>query len=164
MNEEELFYKLYPEYVVNGKPLSPYFDLFESGFEQAENRISELEQKISVFLSCKKCPENKGGYICQKEYENKCLAQKIQYIKELQEEVAELKGIKDVATLIRANNDTVVTLMQLNNKLVSKSQQLTKAKELLKWFVWYFREDYNNVPYKHKVEEAEQFINSEVEK
>lgn len=36
MNEEELFCKLFPEYVVNGKPLSPYFDLFESGYEQAE--------------------------------------------------------------------------------------------------------------------------------
>ena len=51
---------------------------------------------------------------------------------ELEKENAELKGIKDVATLIRANNDTVVTLMQLNNKLVSKNQQLTRAKELLK--------------------------------
>ena len=51
---------------------------------------------------------------------------------ELEKENAELKGLKDVATLIRANNDTVVTLMQLNNKLVSKSQQLTKAKEIIK--------------------------------
>ena len=39
-----------------------------------------------------------------------------------------------------------------------------KAKELLKWFVWYFREGSTNlVPYKHKVAEAEQFL-SEVEK
>lgn len=43
MNEEELFCKLFPEYVVNGKPLSPYFDLFESGYEQAENRFAELK-------------------------------------------------------------------------------------------------------------------------
>jgi hypothetical protein len=52
-------------------------------------------------------------------------------IAELEKENAELKGLKDVATLIRANNDTVITLMQLNNMLVSKSQQLTKAKVLL---------------------------------
>lgn len=52
-------------------------------------------------------------------------------IKELEKENTELKGLKDVATLIRANNDTVITLMQLNNMLVSKSQQLTKAKEIL---------------------------------
>ena len=58
-----------------------------------EKRISELEEKISILLSCKKCPENKGGFICQKEYEDKCLAQKIQYIKELQEENAELKEL-----------------------------------------------------------------------
>ena len=45
MNEEELFCKLFPEYVVNGKPLSPYFDLFESGYEQSENRIVDLEKE-----------------------------------------------------------------------------------------------------------------------
>lgn len=45
MNEEELFCKLFPEYVVNGKPLSPYFDLFESGYEQSENCIAELEKE-----------------------------------------------------------------------------------------------------------------------
>lgn len=54
-------------------------------------KYKELEKEISILLSCKNCPENKGGYICQKEYEDKCLAQKIQYIKELQEENAELK-------------------------------------------------------------------------
>lgn len=48
MNEEELFCKLFPEYTVNGKPLSPYFDLFESGFEQAENRIEELKLKLEA--------------------------------------------------------------------------------------------------------------------
>lgn len=53
-------------------------------------------------------------------------------ITELEKENAELKGLKDVATLIRANNDTVITLMQLKNMLVSKKQQLTKAKEIIK--------------------------------
>lgn len=54
--------------------------------QDKDKAIKELEEKISVLLSCKNCPENKGGYICQKEYEDKCLAQKIQYIKELSEE------------------------------------------------------------------------------
>lgn len=81
------------------------------------------------------------------------------HIAELKKENAELKGIKDVATLIRANNDTVITLMQLNNKLVSKSQQLTKAKELLKQFL-----EAKNSEDTYKAEwEAEQFL-SEVEK
>ena len=47
---------------------------------------AELEEKISILLSCNSCPDNKGGLLCQKEYEDKCLAQKIQYIKELKEE------------------------------------------------------------------------------
>ncbi len=66
-------------------------DGYKKGAEPREKRIADLEEKISVLLSCKNCPENKGGLICQKEYENKCLTQKIQYIKELQEEIAELK-------------------------------------------------------------------------
>ena len=46
---------------------------------------------------------------------------------------------------------------------VRTQEQLTNAKELLKWFVWYFREGSPNlVPYKHKVKEAEQFL-SELE-
>ena len=52
---------------------------------------AELKEKISILLSCKNCPENKGGWICAKEYENKCLAQKIEFIKELKKENAELK-------------------------------------------------------------------------
>lgn len=60
-------------------------------FRPIEKRIEELEEKISVLLSCENCPENKDGLICRKEYENKCLAQKIQFIKELQQENAELK-------------------------------------------------------------------------
>ena len=62
-----------------------------AGAEPREKRIAELEKKISILLSCKNCPENKGGLLCQKEYENKCLAQKIQFTKELQEENEELK-------------------------------------------------------------------------
>lgn len=87
---------------------------------------------------------------------------------ELEKENAELKGIKDIATLIRANNETVITLMQLNNMLVSKNQQLAKAKEIIKKF----SEFANNTiefdpehPQEHTdlwdelCEKAEQFLN-----
>lgn len=57
-----------------------------------EEEIAELKKEMSVLLSCSNCPENKGGYICEKEYNDKCLAQKIEYIKELNEEIAELRG------------------------------------------------------------------------
>lgn len=43
MELEELFCKLFPDYAVNGKPLSPYFDLFQSGYEQAEERLKCCE-------------------------------------------------------------------------------------------------------------------------
>ena len=48
--------------------------------------------------------------------------------------------------------------------LKKQDELLTNAKELLKWFVWYFKEDSSNlVPYKHKVKEVEQFL-SELER
>ena len=53
---------------------------------ELEKENAELKEKISILLSCKNCPENKGGWICAKEYEDKCLAQKIEFIKELQEQ------------------------------------------------------------------------------
>jgi hypothetical protein len=64
MNEEELFCKLFPEYVVNGKPLSPYFDLFERGYEEAE-------EKLKCCGNCKHFKfvgeSLKGNYQCLKD-------------------------------------------------------------------------------------------------
>ena len=64
---------------------------YKQFLELKEKENANLEEKISNLLSCKSCPENKGGLLCQKEYEGKCLLQKIQYIKELKEEIAELE-------------------------------------------------------------------------
>lgn len=57
-----------------------------SHIAELEKENAELQEKISILLSCKNCPENKGGWVCVKEYENKCLTQKIVYIKELEKE------------------------------------------------------------------------------
>ena len=65
--------------------------ILQQGFEVIYKENAELKEKISILLSCKNCPENKGGWICTKEYENKCLAQKIEFIKELEKENAELQ-------------------------------------------------------------------------
>ena len=83
----------------------------------------------------------------------------------LEKENAELKGIKDVATLIRANNDTVITLMQLNNMLVSRNQQLTKAKEIIKIFLKYEICTLNiKDELADNITKAKAFLKSEVEK
>ena len=96
-----------------------YKDGAELGCKKANE---ELEEKISVLLSCKDCPENKDGLICQKEYENKCLAQKIQFIKELQQENAELKEL--VKTSYEVYNDDLDYSYRIEG-------QLTKAKEII---------------------------------
>ena len=59
--------------------------------DELQKRNAELKKEISVLLSCSNCPENKGGYICEKEYNDKCLSQKIEYIKELKEQIEKMK-------------------------------------------------------------------------
>lgn len=75
---------------------------------------AELEKKISILLSCNNCSENKGGYICQKEYEDKCLAQKIQYIKELKEEIEALANVNIKAqNIIGKAKDLIRNLLRV---------------------------------------------------
>jgi Mg2+ and Co2+ transporter CorA len=138
-----------------------------SRIAELEKENAELEEKISVLLSCKNCPENKGGWICVKEYENKCLAQKIEFIKELEKEKCELLGI------IQGKDKVIQELKkELNSMMVSKNQQLTKAKEIIKKFLEFVNNEVEFDPehpqehtdlWNELCEKAEQFLNSEVE-
>lgn len=119
--------------------------------QELKKENAELEEKISVLLSCKNCPENKGGWVCVKEYENKCLSQKIMYIKELKKENAELKD--KLKILIAVGNTCTKGL----------NKQLTKAKELLAKWVELFSPKGGNIPPTPIQVETEQFI-SGVEK
>ena len=126
--------------------------------EPREKRITELEEKISILLSCKNCPENKGGLICAKEYENKCLAQKIEFIKELQEENAELKD-EWQEQVQKANDEGYARTLQ--------TIQLTKAKDHIKKLLDCLKQDTNDPQTNYYVcqymDKAEQFLR-EVEK
>lgn len=121
-------------------PLSEMIVQTTHHWMKACEEIADLEEKISILLSCKNCSENKGVFICQKEYENKCLAQKIQYIKELQEENAELKEKSkrqsnnykhDVDMLIEGNEYRNEVCKELSHQANVIQDNLIKAKELL---------------------------------
>ena len=128
------------------------FEVICKNLAELEKENAELKEKISVLLSCKKCPENKGGWICVKEYENKCLSQKIVYIKELEKEKCELLGI------IQGKDKVIQELKkELNNMLVSKNQQLTKAKEIIRDLLQVLPKE--NIEGIYEItEEAEQFL------
>ena len=81
------------------------FKIICKNLAEIEKENTELKEKISILLSCKNCPENKGGWICAKEYENKCLAQKIEFIKELEKENAELQEQCSILADSNASND-----------------------------------------------------------
>ena len=137
--------------------------------EKLKKENAELKEKISVLLSCKNCSENKGGWGCEKEYENKCLTQKIMYIKELKEEKCELLGIiqgKDkviqelekenaelklyAKALEETDNTNILHCMKVNGKLY-------KAKELIKEMLSILPKE--NIEGVYEItEEAEQFL------
>lgn len=165
MNEDEITEKaqeLTIKNVTDGKNKYFSWGFFKGcviGLEYNNKQVAELEEKISFLLSCKNCPENKGGLICAKEYENKCLAQKIQYIKELKKENAVLKerNIKDCKNFNRA-------VEKIGEQLNQKQYQLTKAKEIIKEFVEWANWQGSGCPsFKSRLDKAEQFL-SEVKK
>ena len=45
MTEEQIFKNRFPEYCVGEKCLSPYFDLFQIGFEEGENQNEKLKEE-----------------------------------------------------------------------------------------------------------------------
>lgn len=126
----------------------------------------EINQKTSLcFLLNPNVSEEEKNCVIEKVMTTKATivskAALCNIITYFQKQNAELKGIKDIATLIRANNDTVITLMQLNNKLVSKNQQLKKAKEIIIKLVnefYYLCELYNFATDYECLAEAKQFI------
>lgn len=45
MTEEQIFKAHFPEYCVGERCLSPYFDLFQIGFEEGENQSKQLQEE-----------------------------------------------------------------------------------------------------------------------
>ena len=123
---------------------------------------AELKEKISILLSCKNCPENKGGWICAKEYEDKCLAQKIEFIKELEKENAELKEKLNIRSCqnCKHNNKSCPndgSCVHCNKWVGYKNPQLTKAKEIIKEMLSILPKE--NIEGVYEItEEAEQFL------
>ena len=115
---------------------------FLAGAEPREKRIAELEHQLT-HRNCLDCSNHSSKLRMR--------------TLELEKENAELKEKLEVVIALK---DEEIGCIQTDFNTFK-----SKAKELFKWFVWYFREGSPNlVPYKHKVAEAEQFLNSEVEK
>lgn len=158
--------------------------------EKLKKENAKLQEKISVLLSCTNCPENKGGWICAKEYENKCLSQKIEFIKEIEEEKCELLGIiqgkdkviqeleKENAELKRKNCWKTCEYAEPKSQWISQHiqdvVQLTKAKEIIKDYMTIAKgahttlcgvsEENRTINVLKLNKEAEEFLNSEVVK
>lgn len=75
MTEEQIFKERFPEYCVGEKCLSPYFDLFQIGFEEGENQNKELQALHKEIV----------------DIQNECVSKLQIEIKQLQEENARLK-------------------------------------------------------------------------
>lgn len=83
MTEEQIFKSRFPEYCAGEVCLSPYFDLFQIGFEQGENQNKELQALHKEIV----------------DIQNECVSKLQIEIKQLQEENARLK--KESETIIQ---------------------------------------------------------------
>lgn len=83
MTEEQIFKERFPEYCVGEKCLSPYFDLFQIGFEEGENQNKEMQALHKEIV----------------DIQNECVSKLQIEIKQLQEENARLK--KESETIIQ---------------------------------------------------------------
>jgi DNA repair exonuclease SbcCD ATPase subunit len=156
----------FPMYQTLSRFEKMWFTAIQKDVVALEKENEKLKKRLSVLLSCKNCPDNKGGFICQKEYEDKCLTQKIQYIKELKEENTELE--KENAEL-KDKNKALEQYADLADEKVDEIKgHLTQAKELLKKIEKIVYSGENEIKRLSKIvdilAEAEQFLNSEVEK
>ena len=110
--------------------------------EKLKKENAELQEKISVLLSCTNCPENKGGWICEKEYENKCLTQKIEFIKELEEEKCELLGIIQ-------GKDKVIQELEKENAELKEQIEKMKCCENCRYYSRTYGHCYSNDSYQN---------------
>lgn len=75
MTEEQIFKNRFPEYCAGEVCLSPYFDLFQIGFEEGENQNKELQALYKEIV----------------DIQNECVSKLQIEIKQLQEENERLK-------------------------------------------------------------------------
>ena len=114
MTEEQIFKDRFPEYCVGEKCLSPYFDLFQIGFEEGENQNKELQGKNDRLIALLNAERKKQEETCES-FRN--------LIKELQEEKARLKKDSE------ENQDlTTIAYMQGASKYKTK---LDEAKTII---------------------------------
>lgn len=81
MTEEEYFIKNYPDVCYNGKPLSPYWDLFQDGVEYGERQSEKKVEEPEI----ERLRESNS-------YMFDTIALKSQQIEKLEKENAELKN------------------------------------------------------------------------
>lgn len=114
MTEEQIFKNHFPEYCVGERCLSPYFDLFQAGFEEGENQNKELQALHKEIV----------------DIQNECVSKLQIEIKQLQEENARLKkdseGTQDLATIAYMQGAG-----KCGTKLDSKISKLQEAKTII---------------------------------
>lgn len=172
MTEEEYFRKNFPDSCYGDKPLSPHWDYFQYGVEfgerQSEEKIKELEQKLEQ--TEKDLADYQFNYPTIKELKKENA--ELRKVAEFQQssnmsrhfENKQLKeGLAVGSTFNKALNSMNKNLEEerdkYRNMVFDKDDQLTKAKEILKAVVDFYPTMTATI-----LLEAEQFLNSEVEK
>ena len=103
--EEQIFKNRFPEYCAGEMCLSPYFDLFQIGFEEGENQNEQLE-KENAELKTEKIPQ-------------------------LERRIASIRGAHSVdCKKLNARTEQVERLKRENAKLKDKNKALEQYADL----------------------------------
>lgn len=134
----------------------------EKELEEEKKLNAEIKAR---FVKCNTCTDEMKSK-CLMFSENLCEGERCEELVDLMGLISKSELEKENASLKKELNEWKSEWQEQVQKATDEEYartlqtiQLSKAKDLLKWFVWYFREGSPNlVPYKHKVEEAEQFL------
>ena len=76
MTEEEFFRKNYPDACWGDRPLSPYWDYFQSGVEFGERQSEKKIEKMRNCANCKNYNSNEGFCVLGSGYGYNCHLEK----------------------------------------------------------------------------------------
>lgn len=150
--EEQIFKKRFPEYCVGEEFLSPFFDFFQIGFEESENRLKAIYKKQRNKRIDELQKQNKQLQEELNEWKS-CAECAVKEQKILQEENARLKKDNEqlnFALLSKPKSPTIIIEDEIDTAV-----KIARAKKIIRLFL---SERFNESEWQNIQNQAEAFL------